>query len=167
VEEFIAAMRATWGPDPVSFEGHHYRIPTSIINPKPRQEGGIPVIMAGFSPPAIERAARVADGFNPIGFSLRQLTGLVESFRSAAEAQGRDPATLQVIARENVPLTADPLPEERRPFLGGSADQIAKDLESVAALGVDHVLFNDVASTSLDEHLKRLEELRAVAPRTP
>ncbi len=38
VAEFIAAMRAAWGPDPVSFEGRHYRIPTSMINPKPLQE---------------------------------------------------------------------------------------------------------------------------------
>jgi alkanesulfonate monooxygenase SsuD/methylene tetrahydromethanopterin reductase-like flavin-dependent oxidoreductase (luciferase family) len=40
VAEFVAAMRAAWGPDPVSFEGRPYRIPPSKINPgRSRREG--------------------------------------------------------------------------------------------------------------------------------
>ena len=41
-EEFIEAMRAAWGPDPVRFSGRFYEIPESQINPKPVQEGGPP-----------------------------------------------------------------------------------------------------------------------------
>jgi probable F420-dependent oxidoreductase len=161
VAEFVGAMRAAWGPDPVSFEGRHYRIPESLINPKPVQEGGIPILLGSFVPAAIERAAQVADGLNPIVFSARQLEGAVTAFRSAARSNGRDPSTLKVVVRANVPVTADPLPDDSRPFLGGSASQIAKDLESVEALEVDHVFFNDGASSSLEEALARLEELRA------
>ena len=163
VEEFIAAMRAAWGPDPVSFEGRHYRIPASRINPKPQQEGGIPILMGSHAPAAVERAARVADGLNPIARSLQQLTATVEGFRWAAEAHGRDPAALQVVVRANVPITADPLPAGERPFLGGSAAQVAGDLEALEPLGVNHVLFRDLASSSLDEALQRLGELRAAA----
>jgi len=83
---------------------------------------------------------------------------VVTSFRQAAQAQGR--SGLKVIVRANVPLTADPLPEDSRSFLGGSANQIASDIESVEPLGVDHVLFNNVVSSTLDEALKRLEELQ-------
>ncbi len=32
-EEHILAMRAVWGPDPVSFEGRFYRIPEAAIGP--------------------------------------------------------------------------------------------------------------------------------------
>lgn len=32
-EEFIAAMRAAWGPDPVRHEGEFYRIAPSQVNP--------------------------------------------------------------------------------------------------------------------------------------
>jgi probable F420-dependent oxidoreductase len=161
VEEFVRALRAAWGPDPVSFEGRYYRIPESMINPKPQQEGGVPILMGSLAPPAIERAARVADGVNPIAFSPRQIQKAVEGFRSAAEAHGRDPSALQVVVRANVPVTADPLPDDSRPYLGGSASQIVKDLEGLEQLGVDQVLFADGASPSLDEALKRLEELRA------
>src|SRR4029453_3960637 len=34
-EEHILAMRAVWGPDPVSFEGRFHRIPEADIGPKP------------------------------------------------------------------------------------------------------------------------------------
>src|SRR5204863_9362193 len=99
------ALRAAWGPDPVAFEGRFYRIPPSRINPKPVQPGGIPILLGVFAPPAIERAARVADGFNPIAFSLEALRSMVGAFRTAARAAGRDPAALKVMARANVPIT--------------------------------------------------------------
>ncbi len=38
-EEFARAMRAVWGPDPVSFTGDFYNIPESRIGPKPIQSG--------------------------------------------------------------------------------------------------------------------------------
>ncbi|GAA2683502.1 hypothetical protein GCM10010412_069290 [Nonomuraea recticatena] len=61
------------------------------------------------------------------------------------------------------PLTADDLDGER-PFLGGSAWQIAADLDLAAPLGLDHVLFADTASTTADELLRRLSELREAVP---
>ncbi len=165
VEEFIMAMRAAWGPNPVSFNGRFYRIPLSEINPKPVQKGGIPILLGAFSPAAIERAARIADGLNPIPFSFEGLEDTVNRFRSAARAAGRDPSTLKIMLRENVPITAEPLPESHRPFLGGSPIQIAQDLARVEALGVDHVLFADTASTTIDEAVRRMEELQAAARR--
>ena len=161
VEELILAMRAAWGPDPVSFNGRFYRIPLSEINPKPVQEGGIPILLGVFSPAAIERAARIADGLNPIPFSFEGLEDTVNRFRSAAQAVGRDPSTLKIMPRANVPITAGPLPESNRPFLGGSPAQIAQDLARVETLGVDQVMFADVASTTVDEAVRRMEELQA------
>src|SRR5215218_10311300 len=61
-EEHILAMRAVWGPDLVSFEGHFYRIPEADIGPKPVRPGG-PRLMAGAgSPVATERAGRLGVG---------------------------------------------------------------------------------------------------------
>src|SRR5690242_4847400 len=39
-EEFVAALRASWGPDPVSHHGEHYEIPEGIVEPKPVQQPG-------------------------------------------------------------------------------------------------------------------------------
>jgi probable F420-dependent oxidoreductase len=164
VDDFVAAMRAAWGPDPVSHDGPNYRIAESLVNPKPVRPEGIPVLLGGFSPAALRRAARIADGLNPIAFSLEQLGGTVAGFRQAAEQQGRDAAALSVYVRANVPLTAEPLPEDQRPFLGGSAAQVVADLERIAPLAVTQVLLGDSGgSQTLDEALKRMEELATAA----
>jgi len=161
VEEFISAMRAAWGPDPVNYQGRFYQIPLSNNDPKPVQEGGIPILLGTFAQAGIERAARLADGLVLIGLSVEQIQQTVSSLRTAAVAAGRDPGSLQVVVRVNVPITADPLPERDRPFLGGEASQIAKDVDLLRSLAVDHVLFSDRASPTLDEAMQRLAALRA------
>jgi probable F420-dependent oxidoreductase len=159
VEEFIAAMRAAWGPDPVTFEGRFYHIPTAQINPKPVQQGSIPILMGGFAPSAIERAARIADGLNPIAISFEALEAIVNRFRAAALTAGRDPDTLKVVVRANVPIT-DSLINDNRPFLGGSPKQIARDLARVRDLKVDHVFFVNLAQPPLDDQVRLLDLLQ-------
>ena len=165
IEEYIEALRAIWGPDPVSFEGSFYHIPTSLINPKPVQKGGIPILMGFNTPTAIKRAARLADILNPIASTFEALESAVTTFLSAAQEVGRDPSNLKVIVRANVPITATPLPEGKRPFLGGSPEQIAQDLTRVQKLKVDEVFFSDQASPTVDEAVQRLEEIQTAVRR--
>lgn len=165
IEEYIAALRAIWGPDPVSFEGSFYHIPTSKINPKPVQQDGIPILMGVNTPAAVRRAARLADIVNPIATTFEALEGVVTLFRSEAKSAGRDPSALKILVRANVPITANPLPDSRRRLLGGSPEQIAQDLQRVRALNVDEVFFADQTSPSVDEAVKRLEEIQAAVRR--
>lgn len=62
-EEHLAALRACWGPDPVSFSGEHHRIPTSTVGPKPVRGADLPVLIGAVARPAVERAARLGAGF--------------------------------------------------------------------------------------------------------
>jgi alkanesulfonate monooxygenase SsuD/methylene tetrahydromethanopterin reductase-like flavin-dependent oxidoreductase (luciferase family) len=165
IEEYIAALRAIWGPDPVSFEGSFYHIPASLINPKPVQKGGIPILMGFNTLAAVKRAARLVDIVNPIASTFEALQSAVTTFRSAAQEAGRDPSILKVIVRANVPITATPLPEGKRPFLGGSPEQIAQDLTRVQKLNVDEVFFSDQASPTVDEAVQRLEEIQIAVRR--
>ncbi len=165
IEEYIEALRAIWGPDPVSYEGNFYHIPASLINPKPVQKGGIPILMGFNTLAAVKRAARLADILNPIAFSFEALESAVTTFHSAAQEAGRDPFTLKVFVRANVPITATPLPEGKRPFLGGSPEQIAQDLTRVQNLKVDEVFFSDQASPTVDEAVRRLEEIQTAVRR--
>lgn len=159
MDEVIAAMRACWGPDPVEYAGRFYRIAPSEVNPKPLQEH-IPVLLGAMTPAGAQRAARIADGLNPIALSADLVQGLVASFREAGRAAGRDPASMTVVARANVPITREPLDQDR-PFLGGSPRQIAEDLARLEGSGVDHVLFSNVAASDMDEEVRLLEELQA------
>ena len=160
LEEYIAALRAAWGPDPVSYEGHFYSIPASLINPKPVQPGGIPILLGFNTTAALRRAARLADIINPIASTFEALERTVLAFRAAAREAGRDPSVLKVIVRANVPIIASPLPDGKRPLLGGSPAQIAQDLARVQSLNVDEVFFSDQASSTVEEAVQRLQEIQ-------
>jgi probable F420-dependent oxidoreductase len=163
MDELVAAMRATWGPDPVRYEGRFYRIAESIINPKPVQPGGPPILLGSMTPAGIQRAARIADGLNPIGLSKAQLEDLVGAFRQAAASAGRDPATLEVHVRVNSIIWSEPVPADQRPYLGGSAEQIAADLAGLVPLGLTSVFFGTGYAPTLDDELRRLDELMQAA----
>ena len=67
-EEHIQAMRAVWGPDPVSFDGRFYRIPEAEIGPKPVRPGGPTLIVGSAAPTAVERAGRLGFGLTLVIF---------------------------------------------------------------------------------------------------
>jgi probable F420-dependent oxidoreductase len=163
MEEYVAALRAVWGPDPVRHEGRFYRIPEAEIGPKPAQPGGIPILFGCFAPGAIARAGRIADGLNPIAASWDGLVREVGTFRTAARGAGRDADALPVVARANARLTLAPLPEADRPFFAGTVEQWADDLARVADLGIDHVSFA-IDDAPPDERLAAMAALRQLVP---
>lgn len=158
-DEVLEAIRACWGPDPVEHQGRYYTIAPSEVNPKPVQQR-LPILMGSISPAGIKRAARIADGLNPIAFSADALRQTVSAFREAARELGRDADALPVVARANVPITPDPLGEDR-PYLGGSPAQVAEAIAALEDSGVDQVLLNNTASTDLDTELRLLDQIRA------
>ena len=107
-EEHVAAMRACWQPDPVEHLGRWYRIPRSRIGPKP-VNGRVPLLVGGTTRPAVERAARVGDGFAAVFLGWESLHSQVAWFRDAG---GTGPVVLRVN-----PETVDAA-EPRDPFTG-------------------------------------------------
>jgi probable F420-dependent oxidoreductase len=153
-EEFITAMRAAWAPDPVRHEGEFYRIAPSEVNPKPVQ-ASIPVLLASTAQPAVERAARVADGLLPLTSSAEELRSVVSAFHAAAREAGRDPSDLMVVnqAPWPTPVTREPI-GEGRPFLGGAPRQIAEDLMTAREMGVTQVYLAGGQGLGLDVGLQ-------------
>ncbi|MEV0715141.1 TIGR03619 family F420-dependent LLM class oxidoreductase [Asanoa sp. NPDC050611] len=149
-EEFITAMRAAWGPDPVEHEGEFYRITPSQVNPKPVQ-ARIPVLLASTAPAAVKRAGRIADGLLPLTSSAEELRGVVAAFHAAARAAGRDPSDLMVVnqAPWPTPVTREPI-GTGRPFLGGSPRQVAEDLMAAREIGVTQVYLAGGQGLGLD-----------------
>jgi len=92
VNEFIAAMKAAWGEDPVHFEGKFYTIPSFSHQSQAGPKGRFACYYGRVFTLAIKRAARYADGFNPALFSWEALEKDVKTFRTAAQEAGRDPS---------------------------------------------------------------------------
>jgi probable F420-dependent oxidoreductase len=159
-EEFVEAMRAAWGPDPVSFAGRFYRIPPSQINPKPVRPGGPAIIFAARDPAAVERAARMGAGLNPIPENWESFAETLTRFRRAAHAAKHDLAGLPIVVRTNTTVAEHPAAEPRPP-LTGSHEQIADDLRRLRDLGVDEVFFDmNRFSIAPREQFRLLDRLR-------
>lgn len=96
-DEHIALLRAIWTApgSHVEFHGEFWDVPPMDPEPRPIQQP-IPILVGGHSDAAIDRAARVADGWIAAGMSSERLAALLPKLRAAAERNGRDPSSLLV-----------------------------------------------------------------------
>jgi probable F420-dependent oxidoreductase len=161
-EEHLLAMRAVWGPDPVSFAGNLYHIPEADIGPKPVRPEGPNIVLGAASPQALQRAGRFGAGLTLVIFDWNTVRQSIATFRAAARAAGHDPDALPIMLQVNGNVTEDPV-HEPAPLLG-SPEQVAADLERAAELGIGHVYWH------FDEDplpsLPLLAQLRADPERT-
>src|SRR5215468_7498275 len=157
-DELIQALKKIWTTDPVEFHGKYYRIPKSVIGPKPVQKPHPPIYMAAYTPAAMKRAAREANGWFPVGVPLSAIGQMFESIRSMVDQAGRDAASFKLIVRGNIEFR-DASPEGNRTDFSGSLDDIAKDVAAVKKLGA-HELVLDVQFSpdvkSADTMLRRM-----------
>jgi alkanesulfonate monooxygenase SsuD/methylene tetrahydromethanopterin reductase-like flavin-dependent oxidoreductase (luciferase family) len=63
LEEFVEVLRLAWSGEPFSFAGSHLSYEDALVRPKPKRP--IRIWLGGNMPPALERAARMADGHFP------------------------------------------------------------------------------------------------------
>lgn len=63
MEELCQLLRQAWRDGPLDFEGRYFRRKGMEVFPKPLQAGGVPLLMGGYAPPALDRVARLADAF--------------------------------------------------------------------------------------------------------
>jgi probable F420-dependent oxidoreductase len=96
-DEYIAAMRALWAGPHASFHGEFVNFGPVTCSPRP-VTGSIPILVGGDTDAAIQRAARLADGFFPGEGDAQRLQSLIRRVRAAAEQAGRDPASIEINA---------------------------------------------------------------------
>lgn len=157
IEEFVNCLRAIWTQDPVSFEGEFYRVPPSIVHPRPVQQPHPPILLGGDARPALERVGRLADGW--ITRSRHDLTRLpqdVAVISEAAKRAGRDVSQVRIIVRGVLALSDTALSDagDRKP-LHGNAQQIKDDLARLTEAGATEVFLDlnfdpEVGSESAD-----------------
>jgi hypothetical protein len=97
--------------------------------------------MAAFAPAALNRIARLADGWNPVAIPVDGMEQMFGSIRKMASEAGRDPESLQMIVRANVHITPDSLPEGRFIF-SGSFEQIVHDIEACKRIRAHEIVFD-------------------------
>lgn len=95
-KESVAAIRSLWSPGAKSFEGKYFNWGTVESNPKPVQEGGVPIVVGGHTELAAKRAARYGDGFFPGTGTQEHMQHLFDVMRAECKKVGRDPSEIEV-----------------------------------------------------------------------
>lgn len=173
-EEAVTLIGRLWTEDAVTVDGEFWRMTDARVEPKPLQRPRPPLWFGGNLAPAVERAARMADGW--IGAGSATTAAFAEAhlvLQGALAAAGRDPASFDVAKRVYIAVDDDPdralsrLREwfdvfYRNPDLAervavwGSADACIEGLSQVVRAGARTLVLNPVF-----EQLEQVEALAA------
>jgi probable F420-dependent oxidoreductase len=147
LEEQVEVLRLLWTQPLVTFKGRWHDIPDAGLNPLPVQQP-IPLWFGGTAPAALQRAARLGDGWMPM-------------YRSALDAR---PA-LEQIARQRQEAGRAALPfgiEPRFSYGDGDASVWLSVIEDWQSAGASHISFNTMGH-GFDIPAKHLAAIRLLA----
>ena len=139
LKEQLRAIKEIWLTEESEFHGRFVNFDTMRAFPKPVQKPHPPIIMGGGGEKALECAAEVCDGWAPWLMEWQQAKESIARLRRLAEANGRDPGSLEVSLFERA------IPDQ----------QTREDME---AAGVKRIILT-ILGQSRDEALPRLDQL--------
>ena len=139
LEEYAKALRTIWSGKPSSFEGEFYSWTEAGFLPAPTKP--IPLIFGGHGERALERAARVGDGWAVVtapgqGAGLDGAAGRIELLNKHLEKEGRDPDEFILTYQHAMWFSDHPNPKMP---LTGPPEVMAESLKRLEELGVDMV----------------------------
>jgi probable F420-dependent oxidoreductase len=140
LEEQVAALRTAWGSDVSSFDGEFFHWPESGLLPRPHQGRAIPILIGGHSDRAIDRAARIGDGWAVTvpGRAGADLDVLAESLARLEDARHRvGTSERRFDVHLFAPVSVRPWTKDTpRPLLVGEPEQVRDDVGRLADIGV-------------------------------
>ena len=147
--EYLEVIRKCWTNDIVSHEGRYVSFREVRTAPRPVQSPHPPIWVGGSSEPAMRRAVRYGNGWHPLRFRMDWLASEgLPALRKIAEAEGVPVPAL--CPRIHLHLTGSPAEESTRFAGDGTADQIRRDLDTLAGLGAEYVLFDTYSGKAED-----------------
>ena len=100
-DEYLDAMRAAWTGEPLDVRGEFIEWTGFRMLPKPRPDGGVPIVVGGTTDAAIRRVVARGDGWYVIHKDLDQFRNHIERLHAECERQDRDPAEIELTAYWN------------------------------------------------------------------
>ena len=161
-DEYLQAFKELWTSDRPTFEGKYCRFSDIHFLPKPVQDPHPPIWVGGQSRPAMRRAARLGNGWHPVGaipaapLEPEELAQNIAQLHRYAENINRDPSELEVSMK--APLydsDMTPAGAARRRF-AGEPGQMLQDIQAYEEAGVSCIIF-DIRGSDLNRSLERLD----------
>ncbi len=97
VDEAVAVCKKLWTEETISHHGEFFSFDDVVFEPKPVQRPWPPILVGGESRAALNRAARLGDGWIGMGHTLESAAGQIEVLRRALADHGRDPSTFEIV----------------------------------------------------------------------
>lgn len=186
-DEAIPILRALWAGKAPPADGRYFKVPPTPIEPAPTRASDLPIWVGGRSEAALQRAARLADGY--IGYlvdadGFRKRMSRIREIRVAAtDVERRDaPFTAALVAFARigesraaaVERTAARLaamygavtaPAAARFAIAGTAEDCRERVAALAEAGVENLVLSPIGTLEeYDEQLAGLAEA-LIAPK--
>jgi probable F420-dependent oxidoreductase len=135
-DEHIELLRTVWSGtgDTVEFHGEFYDLPPVDPRPNPIQRT-IPILIGGHSDPALDRVARLGDGWIAAGMGGDRFRDGYARLTAACERHGRDVGALVIVNGEHPDVLLDPAV----PDMTGQVARAVEGLRAYEAMGVTHM----------------------------
>jgi alkanesulfonate monooxygenase SsuD/methylene tetrahydromethanopterin reductase-like flavin-dependent oxidoreductase (luciferase family) len=99
--ESVRLIRQLWSGEHVNFKGKFYTVQNAGVSLRPLQPGGVPIWFAAQADAAIQRAARLGDGWLIVPSSdIATIAKQMEVWREALNAAGKPASTPSPLTRE-------------------------------------------------------------------
>ncbi len=149
-EEMIALFRTLWCAESevAEFHGSYYDVPPLDPDPRPVQRP-IPILVGGHSDIALDRAARIGDGWIAAGMGRPRLGESLDRLRATCDRHDRDFGQLAIVNGERVDVRLD----ADDPDITAQVERTVEGLQAYEAMGVAHmkVSINARSASSLLE----------------
>ncbi len=163
--EILQAMKKVWTEDIVEFNGDFYKIPKSIIGPKPIQKPHPKILLGGFSPKTFERMAKYGNGYiGVLTGSFEYFHNLIKMFNDSIEksSRTRKDFDLTILTYPYLMKSSSEKKSNRSPMIGETIDEIGSDLSKLKSSEVDRVILavNAEKDYDVNETIEFVKELR-------
>lgn len=170
MEEALEVLGAVLSREDVTHRGTHWAFENVTVHPRPVQRPRPPLVVGAQRRRAVERAARLADGWTTDSKqTLTALLPLIAHFRAIAQAHGRAPTVCVArdvaIRTDRAELERDWLPGVQRTFryYGGAGmswngDAVAERVAGGEDVGFDEFVEGRFIAGLPDDCIRQIQE---------
>ena len=140
-DECIEIVKRICEGGEVTFQGEHYQLDPVVSSPGSVQRPHPPILIGGTSNAALQRAARVGDGWVSTGLRPERLRARVSTLQKLCATQGRRFADLSLCHKFFINIGAARTGADGSRDAGtGSQAEIVDDLQRLVDLGYSHII---------------------------
>lgn len=111
LEELVDIVKRLGKGETVSYQGRHFSLDSVSMEPRPVQDGGVPILIAchrrAGRDAQFRRVARLGDGFISISDTPKEYAQVVDKVRAFTGEEGKDPAEMETAFYMTVNINAD------------------------------------------------------------